>query len=295
MWGQGLTEGMRNQYEVEYAIERAADVVLQWQRDDGSWRGKNRAGPMYVAATIACEAALGTIRPDDRALAEQTLRAAQRPDGGIEPWPSAGKSNAEATLYYCAGLRAVGVSEHDSAMQAAKARVAELGGTRAAGPMAATVAALVGTISPAELPPATSALALIPGHDELVSRLLGVNALLPLRTLPFLWETLRAMGTTARATLHTTGLRSLVAPRIERYLRERQNPSGGIAGVPLFTLLGLQCLQFCGVAKEEWLRKTWPCVAVWNMSVEFITRPHTVSKLSHSRALIGTRRIWFES
>lgn len=117
--------------------------------------------------------------------------------------------------------------------------------------MAATVAALVGTISPAELPPVTSALALIPGHDEFVSRLFGVNALRPLRTLPFLWETLRAVGTTDRARLGPTGLRSLVAPRVERYLRERQNPSGGIAGVPLFTMLGLQCLQFCGVTEED--------------------------------------------
>lgn len=241
---------MPNPCDVESAIERTADAALQWQREDASWRGRNLAGPMYVAATIACEAALGTIRPEDRKRAEQTLRAAQRADGGIEPWPSAGKSNAEATLYYCAGLRAVGVPDQDVAMQAAKARVAALGGTLAAGPMATTVAALVGTISPAELPPVTSALALMPGHDEIAARLFGVNALLPLRTLPFLWETLRAMAT-SRTGQRMTGLRRLSAPRVERYLRERQNPSGGIAGVPLFTLLGLQCLQFCGAPVED--------------------------------------------
>ena len=43
-----------------------------------------------------------------------------------------------------------------------------------------------------ELPRVPAPLGLLPGHDALAARLLGVNALLPLRTLPFIWDSLRA-------------------------------------------------------------------------------------------------------
>lgn len=242
---------MTSNERLDHAIERAADAVASWQSPDGSFRGQNHAGPMYVGASIACEAALGSLRPEHARLAERSLRAAQLPDGGMEPWPAASRSNAEATLYLCAGLRAAGVPDHDPAVLAARARLAELGGARAAGPLASTIAALAGAIPAADLPRAPSALALLPGHDTLVARIFGVNALLPLRTLPFLWEGLRARAAAARPGPVLAGLRAASARSVERYVRDRQSPSGGIAGVPLFTLLGLHCLAMCGVDTRD--------------------------------------------
>jgi squalene-hopene/tetraprenyl-beta-curcumene cyclase len=242
-----LTSSIR----IDEAIERAADAVTSWQCSDGSFRGHNLAGPMFIGATIACEAALGSLQPEHGRLAERSLRAAQLPDGGLVPWPSASRSNAEATLYLCAGLRAVGVPDHDPAMRAATARLAELGGARAAGPLAGTIGALVGVVPTADLPRTPAALALLPGHDTLVARLFGVNALLPLRTLPFLWEGLRAGASAARPGPLRSCLRARSAQSLEQYVREHQSPSGGIAGVPIFTLLGLCCLAMCGVDKRD--------------------------------------------
>ena len=233
------------------AAERAADAILRWQRPDGSWRGNNRAGPMYLAAHVVCEAALGALDGEDARLAEKTLRTAQLADGGLAPWPAAGRSNAEATLYLCAALRTLGVPDGDPAARAAAVRLAALGGAKPAGPLAATLGALAGVVATSDLPRLPSAVALLPGHDALVSRLLGVNALLPLRTLPFLWEALRRGPIAAQCRLRPGGLRGRTARRLERYLRERQSPSGGLAGVPIFTLLGLLCLRLCGVARED--------------------------------------------
>jgi squalene-hopene/tetraprenyl-beta-curcumene cyclase len=232
---------------VEIAVARAADAVIRWQRPDGSWRGRNLGGPMYLAASVACEAALGSLRADDAAGARRSLLAAQQADGGMLPWPAAPASNAEATLFLLAGLRAVGVADDDPAVGAARRRLDALGGARAGGPLALTAAALVGAVPPAALPRIPAALALLPGHDALVARLLGVNALLPLRMLPFLWEGVRAGAFGAARNARPRGLRAVVARRLVRYLRDRQNPSGGIAGVPIFTLLGLLCLTSAGV------------------------------------------------
>lgn len=206
---------------------------------------------MYLAASIACEAALGTLRPEDARLAELSLRASQLPDGGMEPWLSAGRSNAEATLFLCAGLRAVGARDADTALRAASARLTELGGPAAAGPLAMTIAALVGAVPASALPLVPSASALIPGHDALIARTLGVNALLPARTLPFLWEAIREGTVAPAAGARPSWVRRTTAARLERYVRERQSPSGGIAGVPIFTLLSMLCLRACGAGADD--------------------------------------------
>jgi squalene-hopene/tetraprenyl-beta-curcumene cyclase len=234
---------------VPSAVLRAADAVVRLQAEDGSWRGFNDGGPMFTAATIACEGALGTLGREHARLAEVTLRARQLADGGIPPWPCAESSNAEATLYLLAALRTMGARDDDPAVRAARARLERLGGARDAGPLGLTIGALAGVVEPGALPRVPSVIALVPGHDRVVAKLLGVNALLPLRMLPFLWEAIRA-GVFANGSSRRRP-RSILTPRIERYIRERQNPSGGIAGVPIFTLLGLLCLKACGVGSDD--------------------------------------------
>jgi squalene-hopene/tetraprenyl-beta-curcumene cyclase len=225
------------------AVGAAADAILRWQRDDGSWRGRNRGGPMFAAATLALEHALGTLTSELAERGRVALCAAQLADGGLAPWPGADGSNAEATLYLCAGLRAVGVPARDAALLRARERLRELGGARAAGPLALTIGALAGEVDVRELPRVPAELALVPGHDTAVARLLGVNALLPMRILPFLWEALRR-GPERRAS-------TLAASRLEAYLRRRQSAAGGIAGVPIFTLLGLVALRLAGVDRDD--------------------------------------------
>ncbi|NUO52486.1 MAG: hypothetical protein HOV80_26865, partial [Polyangiaceae bacterium] len=232
------------------AAASAADASVRLQADDGSWRGFNDAGPMFVGETIACEAALGTLTAEHAFLAKKTLLDHQLPDGGLHPWPGASSSNAEATLFLIAGLKAVGASDDDPALMAARVRLAALGGARRAGPLASTIAALVGAVDAALLPRVPAELALLPGHDALVARLLGVNALVPLRALPFLWQRARA-GAFRLGRPTEAAPPSAVARQLERYLRDRQDPSGGIAGVPIFTLLGLLCLAACGVGGND--------------------------------------------
>lgn len=211
---------------------------------------------MYLGASLACEAALGTLRPEDIEPAIRALTAAQMPDGGMAPWPQASESNAEPTLFLLCGLRAAEVSPEDEGARKAAARLHAHGGPPAAGPLALTIAGLVGVVPPFAMPRVPSAIALVPGHDALVARLFGVNALLPLRTLPFLWEAVRAGafppgGILSRAPVRPRGLRAITARRLDRYLRDRQNRSGGIAGVPIFTLLGLLCLAASGVRRDD--------------------------------------------
>lgn len=235
---------------LDVAIERAADVVLGLQLADGSWRGRNDGGPMYLAASIAFEAALGTLDADLGARAARTLVARQLPDGGLPPWPTAPQSNAESTLYFLAGLRAAGI-ETGAPVHAAEQRLAALGGPARGGPLALTAAALLGIVPPSALPRVPAGLALLPGHDAIVASLLGVNTLLPLRMLPILWQAIRRGVLPSPSPGSPARLEGRSARAIERYIRARQNPSGGIAGVPIFTLLGLLCLVACGAPRDD--------------------------------------------
>lgn len=235
--------------ELQHAIERACDAALRLQHPDGRWQGRNLSGPTFTAATLAFEAALGTLRPEDAVAGERALRAHQLPDGGLAPWFGAEEGNVDAALYLLAGLRAVGVPDEDPAAQRAREALARLGGAKRTHPLTQTVAALAGVLAPAELPRAPLVQALLPGHDQLIGRLLGVNALMPAQMVPYLWRSLRVGGEPPHPLIEP--MRALAARRLQAYLWPRQNPSGGFAGVPFFTLLALVCLKYCGVSQED--------------------------------------------
>jgi hypothetical protein len=232
---------------LDLSAARAADAALAWQQPDGSWRGRNLGGPMYLAATVALLAAIRALEPEEAARARVTLLRERLPDGGMAPWPGAVRSTAESALLRLAGLVACGVEGEPR--EAASRCLDALGGVGAAGPLAPTVAALCGAIPGTALPRVPSALALVPGHDALVGRLLGVNALIPARTLPFLGDAARAgVLPLGRSELR---MRGRVAERVAAYVRERLQPSGGLAGVPIYTLFGLACLVAVGAPADD--------------------------------------------
>ncbi|MBL9021331.1 MAG: hypothetical protein JNL21_03995 [Myxococcales bacterium] len=233
----------RRELEAEEAARRAAEAVLARQDERGAWRGVNDGGPMFLAATVVLLSRLGELDATTRAEAEQSLRSAQLLDGGLAPWPCAEQSNAEASVFLLAALRVLGASERDAAMQAARRRLGELGGARAAGPLGLTIGVLGDVVPARALPRLPPDIALAPGHDWAVARLFGVNALLPTHVLPFLWSVLRHGGLARPRT-------DRVAARLRDYLLVRQNPSGGIAGVPIFTLLGMLCLRAAGMSMD---------------------------------------------
>lgn len=231
------------------AITRACDAAVSLQHPDGRWQGRNLSGPIFTAASMAMEAGLGTLRPEDARAGERTLRAAQREDGGLAPWYGAEKSNADASLYLCAGLAAAGVDERDPAFTRARRALERLGGPAACHPLVQTVAALGGALPAAALPRAPLIQGLMPGHDAIIGRLLGVNALMPAQIVPFLWAGLRAGGRPPHPVWEP--VRAAAARRLVRYLWPRQNPSGGFAGVPYFTLLALNALKLCGTDPDD--------------------------------------------
>ncbi|HWB81669.1 MAG TPA: prenyltransferase/squalene oxidase repeat-containing protein [Nannocystaceae bacterium] len=255
MDGATRSESPPRRARVESAIARARAAVCAEQRDDGSWRGNIDAGPLFTAVALALEHALGVLRPHDAIAGVRRLRAAQLADGGIAAWPGADRSSHEATSFWLAGMHAGGVAKDDPALLAARRFLAAGGGLNRNLLIVRVVLAAAGVLDPRELPPIPLAYKLVPGHESVLARFFGVNALVPLHTLPALAYALRRG--------HVGPSRA--SARVIDYLSARQDESGSLAGVPFYTMLMALVLRRFGVPEGDdrivraiaFARRTW--------------------------------------
>ena len=230
---------------VRAAMLRAAQSVRASQQSDGSWHSRNDAGALFTAAALAFERALGVLRDGDASDGARFLRHAQLADGSCEAWPFAGRGSLEATSFWLAGMRAAGVSSADPDVRRAARYVENHGGLRANRLIVRALLVAAGTLEPTALPPLPLVPRLLPGYDALLASLFGVNALIPLHTLPALVRGLRD-GARPRSRLRLRAERAVVD-----YLTERQDPSGSWAGVPYYTLQAALTLRVCGVPVDD--------------------------------------------
>jgi squalene-hopene/tetraprenyl-beta-curcumene cyclase len=230
---------------VSESVARGLDALHRWQRADGSWQGQNDAGPLFTAATLAFERALGVLRPEDAAAGVAYLRATQLADGSAEAWPFWGRGSLEATSFWLAGMRAADIPDDDPAVAAARQWVERQGGLDRNRTIVKALLAAVGLIDARSLPPISLLFKLLPGHEALASRIFGVNALVPVHTLPPLIHGLRRRGRPSR------GLARVAERRVIEYLTLRQDPSGSWAGVPYYTLQAALTLHVLGVPADD--------------------------------------------
>jgi squalene-hopene/tetraprenyl-beta-curcumene cyclase len=227
------------------AIERGIEAVLRLQRPDGSWQGSNDAGPLFTAGTLSFERALGLLREDDATAGVAYLRATQLADGSAEAWPFCGRGSLEATSFWLAGMRAAEIPDDDPAVRAARAWVGRTGGLDRNRLVVRVLLAAAGLIDSRTLPPVSLAYKLIPGHEMAFSRVFGVNALIPVHTLPPLIRALRRGKPASHA------VSRFEERRVIEYLTQRQDPSGSWAGVPFYTLLVALTLHVLGVPNDD--------------------------------------------
>jgi squalene-hopene/tetraprenyl-beta-curcumene cyclase len=230
---------------VSEAITRGTEAALRCQRPDGSWQGRNDAGPLFTAITLLFERALGVLRAEDARSGVAYLRATQLADGSAEAWPFWARGSLEATSFWLAGMRAGDVSDDDPAVRAARGWVDRAGGLGRNRLIVRVMLAAVGVIEPHSLPRVSLAFKLVPGHEAFFGRLFGVNALVPVHTLAPLIHGLRRNKRPGR------GLVGIEERRVIEYLSARQDPSGSWAGVPCYTLLAALTLHVLGVPADD--------------------------------------------
>lgn len=151
------------------AIEQAVGHIKARQRDDGSWDEPCDGGPASTAQALLALEAAGSV---DATLARRCLTTAlrsQRADGGFEPYPGAGCSEAGATASVLGALQRLGGPEHQGALERARRWLAQAGGDEAIlgalarGNLGALFAAWTGVLDPRHLPAMPAELLRIPG------------------------------------------------------------------------------------------------------------------------------------
>jgi squalene-hopene/tetraprenyl-beta-curcumene cyclase len=234
---------------VEGALSRAHAAVCEIQRAGGRWEAENLAGPFGTAWLLVFERFLGMLSERDTREGERHLRRNQRDDGSAPGWPFADRGTLEASCVWYAGMHAAGVPDTDPAMVRARAYIDRRGGFGKTTLLGRVVLGTAGVIPPEALPWVPLAFKLLPGEERLLSRVLGVNALMTINLLPPLIAALKVGPGAPSPWRHP--VRALEYRRVIGYLTARQDPSGGWIGISLETLLCAATLFALGVPRSD--------------------------------------------
>jgi squalene-hopene/tetraprenyl-beta-curcumene cyclase len=260
--------------EVESALGRAVDRLLQRQLPDGSWSGELESNASITAEYLLLQRFLGRANPVREAAVVKYLRSQQRADGsyGIAPEVD---GDISITAEVLVALRAAGVSPRDPQVQGAWRFVEANGGLRATRLFTRMWLALGGLWPWHEIPAIPPEWMLVPPQQlgsiyDLASWarattvpltiLRSLRTVFPLKSpsrdeLPLgphrpgvgapTWKVVdRALRTYGR--LPRVGVRERALARAERWIVEHQEADGSWAGIQPPWVYGLMALRARG-------------------------------------------------
>jgi squalene-hopene/tetraprenyl-beta-curcumene cyclase len=147
--------------EVERTINRAAHHLLAAQDREGYWWAELEADTTLESDYILYLHVLGQLHSEKTPLLAKYVRDRQLPDGGWNIFYG-GPAELNATVKAYVGLRLAGDSPSAPHMEAAKARIHELGGLEATNSYVRFYLAMVGAISWSYVPAIPPELVLLP-------------------------------------------------------------------------------------------------------------------------------------
>ncbi|WP_437870211.1 hypothetical protein [Sorangium sp. So ce363] len=232
---------------VDQVLLRGARAVLEQQRTDGTWQGFNDAGVVFTSVALVHERWLGALDEEDAALGVKRLRAEQRDDGSVPPWPRARAGQLDATCMWYAGMHAAGVDPADPALSRARSFITSEGGFGRASLSARITLALAGVIPADTLPDPGLAFRLLPGSERLLAKALGVNTLVWIHLATAVFDLLHhGPGEAKGHPIRARGRRSAI-----EYFTKRQDPSFALMGVGPATLTAAIVLAGFGVPRDD--------------------------------------------
>ncbi|HEY6538791.1 MAG TPA: squalene--hopene cyclase [Candidatus Dormibacteraeota bacterium] len=262
------------QDEVEQALHRAVDRLLERQNPDGSWSGELESNASITAEYLLLQRFLGRAWPGREAAVVKYLRGQQREDGSYGIAPEVG-GDVSITAEVLVAMRAAGVPARDPQVQLAWRFVERQGGLRATRLFTRMWLALGGIWPWDEIPAIPPEWMLVPAQQlgsiyDLASWarattvpltiLRSLRTVFPLESptrdeLPLgphrpgvgapTWKVVdRALRTYGRVAL--VGLRPRALARAERWIVEHQEADGSWAGIQPPWVYGLMALRARG-------------------------------------------------
>jgi squalene cyclase len=242
--------------QVSAAIARSQAVLLRQRRPDGSWTSLCDMGPAATAQVIVGLRFVNQLDPRDADEARRWLIARQRSDGGFIGHPFAAQGDLGATACAWAAFQATGLGPDDEPFRRARDFVQREGGVPALadrlahGDPSALFAAMMGLISPEELPEPNLLFAVLPPLEKLIES--RFNILMPI-TLLQTGLLLRFLRGEAIGGFSPGGLlASVEARRCLEMLDQFQNHDGSwLYGDTLHAALCLATFKALGISADD--------------------------------------------
>jgi squalene cyclase len=176
-----------NLADVSAAVARARQVLLDQRRPDGSWVAYCDFGPAATAQVLVGLRFIDRLDPADAEAARRWLVSRQREDGSFVSHPFARSGDLGATACAWAGFHAAGLGPDEAPVRRAREYVLAHGGVPALatridqGDLAGLFLAMMGLVSPRDLPEPNLAFALARPVVRLLER--RFNVLMPITLL----------------------------------------------------------------------------------------------------------------
>lgn len=237
---------------LETAIQRAQDVLWNSQRSDGSWEAKCSIGPSATAQVVMALSYLGEISTDELHAAARWMETQQRTDGSFVAYPLALSGDVATTTGCWAMLSISGGS--GEAIARAWAYIEANGGLSAAvraiggGDLSALFAAMVGKVSPQEIPAPPMVTGWFAPARWWLNRRFSQNVMMLMLEMAMIVPRLQGAWPESGPVMP---LARCAGHFLKEYLHRYQNPNGGWNEFTVQSAITLVALRACGVRSSD--------------------------------------------